>query len=93
VNVDQAWIDTQFADFVRAHTASLLRTAVLLTRSPSAAEELVQDTFAHLYPQWHKVQAADSATGYVRRSLVNRHLSEQRRPRLAVLPATVILCW
>ena len=79
--------DAHFADFVRAHTASLLRTAMLLTRSSAAAEELVQDTLAHLFPRWNAVRAAVSPIAYVRRSLVNRHLSSQRRVR----PVTELL--
>ena len=79
--MSQAPDDTHFADFVRAHTAALLRTATLLTRSPVAAEELVQDTLAHLFPRWGAVRAAASPIAYVRRSLVNRHLSSQRRVR------------
>jgi RNA polymerase sigma-70 factor (sigma-E family) len=71
--------DTHFAEFVEQHTDSLLTTAYLLTRDRMAAEELVQDALVALYPQWHKVQAADSALAYVRRSVVNRFLNQQRR--------------
>ena len=73
--------DTHFAEFVEQHTDSLLTTAYLLTRDRSAAEELVQDALVALYPQWRKVQAADSAPAYVRRSVVNRFLNQQRRRR------------
>lgn len=69
-----------FAGFVRANTAALLRTAYLLTGNSSAAEELVQDTFARLYPKWHRVEAADVPIAYVRRALTNTFLNERRRP-------------
>jgi RNA polymerase sigma-70 factor (sigma-E family) len=67
-----------FAEFVEDHTDSLLATAYLLTRSRPAAEELVQDTLVALYPRWSKVLDAQSPTAYVRRSLINRYLNQQR---------------
>jgi RNA polymerase sigma-70 factor (sigma-E family) len=69
-----------FADFVRAHTAALLRTAYLLTGSASAAEELVQDTLVRLFPKWDKVEGADAPMAYVRRAVVNGFLNVRRRP-------------
>lgn len=69
----------QFADFVRAHTPLLVRTAYLLTGSGDAAEDLVQDTLLRLYPQWHRVQAAEVPLAYVRRSLTNTFLNQRRR--------------
>jgi RNA polymerase sigma-70 factor (sigma-E family) len=80
--------DAHFAEFVEQHTDSLLTTGYLLTRDRSAAEELVQDVLVALYPQWRKVQAADSGLAYVRRSLVNRFLNQRRRGRGAELPLT-----
>lgn len=69
----------EFADFVRAHTRVLVRTAYLLTGSGDSAEDLVQDTFLRLYPQWHRVQAAEAPLAYVRRSLTNAFLNQRRR--------------
>jgi RNA polymerase sigma-70 factor (sigma-E family) len=68
-----------FAAFVRANTATLLRTAYLLTGSSSAAEELVQDTLVRLYPKWEKVERADASIAYVRRAMVNGFLNGRRR--------------
>jgi RNA polymerase sigma-70 factor (sigma-E family) len=64
--------------FVRAHAAELLRAAMLLTGSQSRAEDLVQDTLTRLLPKWHRVSQAQSPLAYVRRSLVNRYLSQRR---------------
>jgi RNA polymerase sigma-70 factor (sigma-E family) len=72
--------EREFAPFVRAYTASLLRTAYLLTGNAPAAEELVQDTLVRLYPKWHLVTAADAPVAYVRRSLANAFVNERRRP-------------
>lgn len=72
--------EQHFARFVESSTDSLLGTAFLLTRDRQAAEELVQDCLVALYPKWPRVQQADSALAYVRRSLINRFLGERRRP-------------
>jgi RNA polymerase sigma-70 factor (sigma-E family) len=72
--------DASFARFVREHTGALLRSAYLLTGTSPGAEDLVQETFLRLYPKWHRVMAADVPIAYVRRSLVNGFLNQQRRP-------------
>jgi len=71
--------DVGFAAFVREHTPALLRTAYLLTGSGQAAEELVQDTLVRLYPKWHRVEQAEAPLAYVRRSLANGFVNQQRR--------------
>jgi RNA polymerase sigma-70 factor (sigma-E family) len=77
----EGWMDTDvlFAQFVREQTSQLLRSAYLLTGSVSAAEDLVQDTLLRLFPKWDRVMAADVPLAYVRRSLVNGFLNQQRR--------------
>ena len=72
--------DAAFESFVRAHSTNLIRTAVLVTGSKHAAEELVQDTLTSLYPRWERVAAADEPLAYVRRALMNRFISLRRRP-------------
>ena len=72
--------DGDFAVFVRQHARSLFGTAYLLTGDGGRSEELVQDTLARLYPRWDRVVAAEAPLAYVRRALVNRFLSAQRRP-------------
>jgi RNA polymerase sigma-70 factor (sigma-E family) len=71
--------DEQFATFVRAHTAALIKTAYLLTRDADEAEELVQDTLVWLYPRWQQVAEAQHQLAYVRKSVVNRFLAGRRR--------------
>jgi RNA polymerase sigma-70 factor (sigma-E family) len=87
-------VELGFADFVRVHTAALLRTAYLLTGDANAAEELVQDTLVRLYPKWDRVQAAELPLAYVRRSVTNAFVNERRRPssrdiRFEVVPERV----
>lgn len=68
-----------FPGFVRENTPALLRTAYLLTGNAQLAEELVQDTLVRLYPKWDRVAAADVPLAYVRRSLTNGYINQQRR--------------
>jgi RNA polymerase sigma-70 factor (sigma-E family) len=68
-----------FAGFVRENTPALLRTAYLLTGNGGHAEELVQDTLVRLYPKWDRVAAADVPLAYVRRSLANAYINQNRR--------------
>lgn len=76
---------TEFSAFVRTHSTALLRSAYLLTGDQAAAEDLVQDTFARLYPRWSRVVAADVPLAYVRRSVMNNFLNGRRRAGHEVL--------
>ncbi|WP_245596473.1 SigE family RNA polymerase sigma factor [Nocardioides alkalitolerans] len=71
--------DEEFADYMAARQASLLRTAYLLCGDRHTAEDLVQTSLAKLYLAWDKVEARSSVDGYVRRILVNEHNSLWRR--------------
>jgi RNA polymerase sigma-70 factor (sigma-E family) len=72
--------DADFAAYMAARQASLLRTAYLLTGDRHTAEDLVQTAFAKLYLSWDRVQRRELVDGYVRRILVNEHNSLWRRP-------------
>jgi RNA polymerase sigma-70 factor (sigma-E family) len=71
--------DADFAAYMAARQASLLRTAYLLTGDRHTAEDLVQTAFAKLYLAWDRVQRRELVDGYVRRILVNEHSSLWRR--------------
>ena len=73
--------EVDFATFVRAHTPALFRSAYLMTRSSTSAEDLVQDTFARLYPKWSRVAGAQVPLAYVHRAMVNNYLNSQRSAR------------
>lgn len=73
--------ELQFATFVHTHSSALFRTALVLTRDRSAAEDLVQETFARLYPVWPRVAQAEVPLAYVRRTLVNTFLNGKRSSR------------
>ena len=71
--------DEEFAAYMQARQASLMRTAYLLTGDRHNAEDLVQTSLAKLYLAWDKVRERDSIDGYVRRIMVNEHNSLWRR--------------
>ncbi|MPQ97402.1 SigE family RNA polymerase sigma factor [Modestobacter sp. I12A-02628] len=68
-----------FSSFVREHSPSLMRTAYLLTGDRGHAEDLAQTALAKAYGHWSRVEAADQPVAYVRRLMVNAHLSWLRR--------------
>jgi RNA polymerase sigma-70 factor (sigma-E family) len=77
-----------FSTFVAEHTAALLRVATVLAGDVSEGEDLLQDTLSILVTRWPKVMAADSAMAYVRRALINRHISRSRPLRVRSAPLT-----
>jgi RNA polymerase sigma-70 factor (sigma-E family) len=75
-----------FEDFVAGHGRSLLRLAFVLSADRHLAEDLTQTALADAYRNWRTVQAARSPEAYVRRMLVNSHLSWRRRRSTTELP-------
>ena len=71
--------DAEFAEYMHARQAGLLRTAYLLTGDRHSAEDLVQTSLAKLYLAWDKVHDRGAMDGYVRRIMVNENNSLWRR--------------
>ena len=71
--------DAEFTDFVADHGGQLLRTACLVTGDTHLGEDLLQSALAKAYGSWAKVRAADHPAAYVRRLMINTHLSWVRR--------------
>ncbi len=68
-----------FTDFVRTHSATLFRTAYLMTGDYQRAEDLLQTTLVRLYQRWPRVEAMDRPVGYARKVLVSQAISWWRR--------------
>lgn len=64
-------MDPDFGEFAAARSASLFRTALLLTGDRHAADDLVQTALEKAYRKWGRVRRAGSPDAYVRRILVN----------------------
>ena len=71
--------DAEFTDFVADHGGQLLRTACLVTGDTHLGEDLLQTALAKAYGSWAKVRGADHPVAYVRRLMINTHLSWLRR--------------
>src|SRR3954467_1372967 len=63
--------DADFAAYLQARQASVLRTAYLLSGDRHTAEDLTQTAFAKLYLAWDRVRDQGSIDGYLRRILIN----------------------
>ncbi|MCW2832717.1 MAG: SigE family polymerase sigma factor [Nocardioides sp.] len=71
--------DDEFAEYMHARQAGLLRTAYLLTGDRHSAEDLVQTSLAKLYLSWDRVHDRGSLDGYVRRIMVTEFASAGRK--------------
>lgn len=77
--------EESFEEFVRGRSPALLRTAYLLTGDWGHAEDLLQVVLTATYRHWRRV-SADAPEAYVRRALVNQHISRWRRRRFTERP-------
>jgi RNA polymerase sigma-70 factor (sigma-E family) len=68
-----------FEEFLAGSGQSLLRLAFVLSGDRQFAEDLTQTALADAYRHWRRVQAVHNPEAYVRRMLVNAHLSWRRR--------------
>jgi RNA polymerase sigma-70 factor (sigma-E family) len=82
--------DPSFRDYVVARSRALLRTAYLLTGNKADAEDLVQSALAKTYLAWDRIEDRGALDGYVRRAMVNTHISWWRRRRLEEFPTDEI---
>lgn len=67
-----------FGDFVAGSLPALLRFGHVLTGSPQEAEDLVQEALARSLRRWRRA-SVDNPVAYVRRVMVNTHLTRWRR--------------
>ena len=82
--------DPGFGAFVAARSASLHRIAYLLTGNIADAEDLVQSVLAKTYLAWDRIEDHAKIDGYVRRAIVNTHISWWRRRRIDEYPTDEI---
>ena len=78
--------DPGFRDYVSTRSGSLLRMAYLLTRNLADAEDLLQAALAKTYQAWDRIEDRRAVDGYVRRAMVNTHISWWRRRRVEEYP-------
>lgn len=68
-----------FEQWAEARAAGLLRFAYLVTGSQHAAEDAVQTALTRACEKWARVSRTDEPDTYVRRMVVNAHVSAWRR--------------
>jgi RNA polymerase sigma-70 factor (sigma-E family) len=83
-------VDTGFREYVATRSRALLRTAYLLTGNVADAEDLVQAALAKTYLAWDRIEDRSALDGYVRRAIVNTHISWWRRRRVEEYPTDEI---
>src|SRR5579875_2861407 len=83
----RAGADAAFSDYVLTRGTALLRMAVMLTANKADAEDLVQAALAKTYLAWDKINDRAALDAYVRRAMVNTHISWWRRRRLEEFPS------
>ena len=69
-----------FEDFVREHWSTLMSIGVAISGSRAEAEDLVQAALTSAYPRWRRIRRPE-ALAYLRRSILNAHISRWRRHR------------
>ncbi len=85
-----AFDDPAFRDYVTSRGPSLLRAAYLLTGNRADAEDLVQAALAKTYLAWDRIENLGALDGYVRRAMVNTHISWWRRRKVEEYPTDEI---
>jgi RNA polymerase sigma-70 factor (sigma-E family) len=69
----------EFEEFCREQLSGLVRFAAALTGDTVLAQDLVQDALIRIWPRWPKVSRLDRPDLYLRKIVVNGHLSWRRR--------------
>jgi RNA polymerase sigma-70 factor (sigma-E family) len=75
-----------FGEYVRVRSGALLRTALAITGNRADAEDLVQATLVKAYQSWGRISDPAAMDTYVRRVMVNTHISGWRRRRVDEYP-------
>lgn len=75
-----------FGEYVRSRSQSLLRAAQAFTGNRADAEDLLQATLVKAYQSWDRIDDPAALDTYVRRVMVNTHISGWRRRRVDEYP-------
>lgn len=76
---DEVAAPVEFDGWVAARAPSLLRFAYLMTGSREGAEDALQTALAKTFEHWTRVSVMHDRDAYVRRMIVNAHISWWRR--------------
>ncbi|MEU7755709.1 SigE family RNA polymerase sigma factor [Micromonospora sp. NPDC049101] len=79
--------DEHFREFVETRYMDLLRVAYHLTGSAQDAEDLVQSALVKVMRRWRRV---DDPMAYLRRVMINHHISSWRRHRVHEVVTSIL---
>jgi RNA polymerase sigma-70 factor (sigma-E family) len=79
-----------FREFVAARSASLARSAWLLTGDEGLAQDLVQTALVKTWSRWDRVVRQDAPEAYVRRVMLSTYLTWSRRRWRGELPVGAV---
>jgi DNA-directed RNA polymerase specialized sigma24 family protein len=68
-----------FDDYVRVRGPALVPLARLIAGDRHLGEDLVQEVLTRAYPRWNKILSGGRPDVYLRRMLVNAHVSGRRK--------------
>jgi RNA polymerase sigma-70 factor (sigma-E family) len=71
----------EFSEYVRVQRPALMRFATVLTGQTWLAEDLVSNVLGRAFERWDAIAATARPHAYVRKMIVNEHLSWRRRLR------------
>src|SRR3954447_19980277 len=70
---------TAFTEFMSARSASLFRTAYLITGDHQLAQDLLQESLIKTYLAWPRLRDISKAEAYTRKTIVTTAISWRRR--------------
>ncbi len=82
--------EPDFDSWVAARGPALLRLAYVLTGNGHDAEDVVQDVLSRALPRWSRISTVDDPDAYVRRMVVNAHVSRWRKFRRREVPVETV---
>lgn len=88
--LDETAAVLSFDEWVAARGPALVRFAHLVTGNLGDAQDAVQDVLISVYPRWARLQGAGTGEAYVRRAIVNRHISMWRSFRRRETPTAEV---
>ena len=81
---------SDFDSWVAARGPALLRLAYVLTGNRADAEDVVQDALSRALPRWSRISTVEDPDAYVRRMVVNAHVSWWRKVRRREVPVQTV---
>jgi RNA polymerase sigma-70 factor (sigma-E family) len=79
-----------FSAYVEARGQALLRFAYVLTGNAADAQDAVQIALSRALPKWDHIRSVDGVDAYLRRMVVNAHVSAWRRFRRKESPVSEV---